>query len=34
VWREFIAARHVDYEYLGYARQQVTVRIGQIGLAT
>jgi hypothetical protein len=26
-WHEFVAARHIEYEYLGYARQQAAVRI-------
>lgn len=26
-WREFVASRGVTYEYLGYARQQVAIRI-------
>jgi hypothetical protein len=30
-WREFAAAHGVDYEYVAYARQQVTVRIRDIG---
>jgi Macrocin-O-methyltransferase (TylF) len=33
-WHELVAARQIDYEYLGYARQQVTVRILRIGPAT
>lgn len=30
-WREFVAANQIDYEYLGYARQQASVRIRRIG---
>jgi predicted O-methyltransferase YrrM len=30
-WREFAAAHGVDYEYVAYARQQVMVRIRDIG---
>jgi predicted O-methyltransferase YrrM len=26
-WKEFVAERHVEYAYLGYARQQVALRI-------
>jgi len=32
-WREFVTARGIDYEYLGYARQQVMVRIRGAGTA-
>jgi len=30
-WREFVAAHDIAYDYLGYARQQVLVRITAIG---
>ena len=30
-WMEFIKKHHIGYEYIGFARQQVTVRITQIG---
>lgn len=30
-WREFVAARRIEYDYLAYARQQVLVRIRAIG---
>ena len=30
-WQEFIGKYHVSYEYLGYSRQQVAVRIKTIG---
>jgi hypothetical protein len=30
-WREFVAARGIDYEYVGYARQQVLVRVRAVG---
>jgi hypothetical protein len=30
-WREFVEKERVEYEYLGYARQQVMVRIRSIG---
>jgi hypothetical protein len=29
-WREFVAARDVEYDYVAYARQQVMVRIRRI----
>jgi hypothetical protein len=32
-WQEFVAERHVEYAYLGYARQQVALRIVGIGAA-
>jgi hypothetical protein len=32
-WRECVAARGIDYEYIGYARQQVAVRIRAVGTA-
>jgi hypothetical protein len=32
-WREFVETRRIDYEYIGYARQQVAVRIRAIGTA-
>jgi hypothetical protein len=32
-WHEFVAARGVEYAYLGYARQQVAVRISNAGPA-
>jgi len=32
-WREFVATRQIDYEYLCYARQQTSVRIRRIGPA-
>jgi hypothetical protein len=32
-WQEFVADKHVEYAYLGYARQQVAVRIVGIGSA-
>jgi hypothetical protein len=30
-WQEFTTARQIQYDYLGYARQQVAVRIRAIG---
>lgn len=30
-WKEFVAKYHIEYEYIGFARQQVTVRIIKIG---
>ena len=30
-WRECVKARDIDYEYIGYARQQVAVRIRAVG---
>lgn len=30
-WHEFVAKYHVRYEYLGYARQQVAIRVDRIG---
>lgn len=30
-WQEFVAWHHITYEYIGYARQQVAVRITKIG---
>ena len=30
-WQEFVKKYNVAYEYLGYARQQVTVRVTSIG---
>ncbi|WP_316168892.1 MULTISPECIES: TylF/MycF/NovP-related O-methyltransferase [unclassified Bradyrhizobium] len=33
-WKEFVAAHDVKYEYLGYARQQVLVRIVSLGHAS
>src|SRR5438034_6924625 len=32
-WQEFVAEKHVAYAYLGYARQQVALRIVGIGAA-
>lgn len=32
-WKEFVAAKSIDYDYLGYARQQAAVRIRAIGPA-
>ena len=32
-WQEFISERRVEYAYLGYARQQVALRIVGIGAA-
>jgi hypothetical protein len=32
-WQEFVAAHAVDYEYVGYARQQALVRVRSIGAA-
>jgi len=33
-WKEFVAKHNVSYEYLGYARQQVAVKITSINPAT
>jgi hypothetical protein len=30
-WQEFVKARAIEYEYLGFARQQVLVRIRALG---
>ena len=30
-WQEFVAEHAIDYAYLGYARQQVALRITGIG---
>ena len=30
-WKEFVEKYHVSYEYIGFARQQVAVRITGIG---
>jgi predicted O-methyltransferase YrrM len=30
-WQEFVAAYDITYDYVGYARQQVTIRITTIG---
>ena len=32
-WQEFVADKQVAYAYLGYARQQVALRIVGIGAA-
>ena len=33
-WQEFVVKHRVQYEYLAYARQQVAVKVAQIGAAT
>lgn len=33
-WQEFVVKYRVTYEYLAYARQQVAVKVAQIGTAT
>lgn len=33
-WQEFVADRQIEYAYLGYARQQVALRITSIGAAS
>jgi hypothetical protein len=33
-WQEFVASLGIEYEYLGYARQQVCVRIVRIAAGT
>jgi len=30
-WKEFVAKYHINYDYIGFARQQVAVRITKIG---
>jgi hypothetical protein len=32
-WQEFVEEKSVEYEYLGYARQQVLVRVCSMGNA-
>jgi hypothetical protein len=30
-WKEFVAKYRIDYEYMGFARQQVAVRVTRVG---